>query len=107
MGRIRLHESRAVSCDEQLSVESFELLFSLAADRFLLGETSDFLITEYDCLRTEIEGIQPPGHEFGLRWLLLQDVTRFFPLRTDDSWAFEADAHKAQVTLSEAFFERH
>ncbi len=107
MGRIRLHESRAVSCDEQLSVESFELLFSLAADRFLLGETSDFLITEYDCLRTEIEGIQPPGQEFGLRWLLLQDVTRFFPLRTDDSWAFEADAHKAQVTLSEALFERH
>lgn len=107
MGRIRIQESRALSCAEQLSQEGAELLFSLAADRFLLGETSDFLITEYDCLRTEIEGIRPPGHEFGLRWLLLQDVTRFFPLRTDDSWAFEADAHKAQVTLSEALFERH
>lgn len=107
MGRIRIQESRALSCAEQLSQEGAELLFSLAADRFLLGETSDFLITEYDCLRTEIEGIQPPGHEFGLRWLLLQDVTRFFPLRADDSWAFEADAHKAQVTLSEALFERH
>lgn len=107
MGRIRLHESRSVSCDEQLSEESSELLFSLAADRFLLGETSDFLITEYSCLRTEIEGIQPPGWESGLRWLLLQDVTRFVPLRADDSWAFEADANKAQVTLSEALFERH
>jgi hypothetical protein len=107
MGRIRILESRALSCAEQLSQEGAKLLFSLAADRFLLGETSDFLITEYDCLRTEIEGVQPPGHEFGLRWLLLQDVIRFFPLRTSDSWAFEADAHKAQVTLSEALFERH
>jgi hypothetical protein len=105
MGRIRLQETRVVSCTEQLSAESHDLLFSLAADRFLLGETSDFLIAEFNCLRTEIEGIQPPGHEIGVRWLLLQDVTRFFPLRADDSWAFEADADKAQVALGAASFE--
>lgn len=107
MGRIRLQESRSISSTEQLTEESYGLLFSLAADRFLLSETSDFLITEFNFLRTEIEGIQPPGHEAGIRWLLLQDVIRFFPLRAGDSWAFEADAHKAQVTLSEALFERH
>jgi hypothetical protein len=106
MGRIRLHQTRAISCTEKLSAENYDLLFSLAADRFLLGETSDFLITEFNFLRTEIEGTQPPGHESGVRWLFLQDVIRFFPLRADDSWAFEADAHKAQITLSEASFER-
>jgi hypothetical protein len=107
MGRIRIQDSRTLACAEQLSQEGVQRLFSLAADRFLLGETSDFLITEFDCLRTEIEGIQPPGHEFGLRWLLLQDVARFLPLRTEDSWAFEADAHKAKVALSEALYEPH
>jgi hypothetical protein len=107
MGRIRLQETRAISCTEQLSEESYDQLFSLAADRFLLGETSDFLITEYSCLQTEFEGIQPPGHKTGVRWLLLQDVIRFFPLRSDDAWAFETDAQKAQVTLCEALFEVH
>jgi hypothetical protein len=106
MGRVRLHETRAISCTEQLRAEGYSLLFSLAADRFLLGETSDFLITEFNSLRTEMEGIQPPGVESGIRWLFLQDVIRFFPLRADDLWAFEADAQKAQVTLCDAFFER-
>jgi hypothetical protein len=41
-----------------------------------------------------------------MRWLLLQDVMRFFPIRADDAWAFEADAQKAQVRVSEASFER-
>lgn len=106
IGRIRLQETRAISCAEQHGADGYDLLFSLAADRFLLGETSDYLITEFNFLRTEIEGIQPPGHESGVRWLFLQDVIRFFPLRADDSWAFEADADKAQVTISEASFER-
>lgn len=106
IGRIRLHETRALSCSEQHSADGYDLLFSLAADRFLLGETSDYLIAEFNFLRTEIEGIKPPGHESGLRWLFLQDVIRFFPLRADDSWAFEADALNAHVTISEASFER-
>ncbi len=105
MGRIRLQEARAVTTLGQLNSESYELLFSLAADRFLLGETSDFLITEYRCLQSEIEGIQPPGFEIGVRWLLLADVIRFFPICTNDAWVFESDAHKAQVTLSNAEFE--
>lgn len=106
MGRIRLQISRAISDAENLNPESYENLFSLAADRFLLGETSDFLITEYSCLRSEIEGIRPPGYEIGIRWLLLHDVIRFFPLRADDAWAFETDAHKAQVVVGAASFER-
>ena len=106
MGRIRLQETRAVSStEEQLSLENCHALFSLAADRFLLGETSDILITEYSCLRSEIEGIQPPGYEIGIRWLLLEDVIRFSPVRADDVWAFEADAHKAHVAVGEASFE--
>jgi hypothetical protein len=105
-GRIRILEGRGVSPADQLGPESYESLFSLAPDRFILGETSDFLIAEYICLRQEIEGIQPPGFAVGARWLLLQDVIRFFPLRSDDTWAFEADALKAQVALSDALFER-
>ena len=105
MGRIRLQEMRAVSAVEQFSPENYDALFSLAADRFLLGETSDFLIAEYSCLRSEIEGIQPPGFEDGIRWLLLRDVLRFFPIRADDAWAFEADAQKAHVRVGEASFE--
>jgi hypothetical protein len=106
MGRIRLQEARSVSIAEQLGPESYHALFSLASDRFALGETSDFLITEYNCLQSEIEGIRPPGYEVGIRWLLLEDVIRFFPLRAGDAWAFEADAKKAQVTLCEAAFEQ-
>jgi hypothetical protein len=105
MGRIRLQEARAISDIEQLSPECYDLLFSLAPDRFLLGETSDFLITEYSCLHSEIEGIRPPGYEIGIRWLLLQDIIQFFPLRADDAWAFEVDATRAQVTLGAASFE--
>ena len=105
MGRIRLQEVRTISSAEQPSPEFYDQLFSSAADRFLLGETSDFLITEYRCLRSEIEGIRPPGYEIGIRWLLLQDVVQFFPLRADDAWAFEVDAKKAQVALGAASFE--
>jgi hypothetical protein len=104
-GRIRIQEARTVSSLDQLSSENFYALFSLAAERFSLGETSDFLITEYGCLRSEIEGIQPPGFEIGVRWLLLADVIRFFPLCANDAWAFESDAHKAQVTVGSAEFE--
>ena len=104
-GRIRIQEARTVSSLDQLSSENFYALFSLAAERFSLGETSDFLITEYGCLRSEIEGIQPPGFEIGVRWLLLADVIRFFPLCANDAWAFESDAHNAQVTVGDAVFE--
>ncbi len=104
-GRIRLQEARAITGTEQLSHERFDHLFSLAADRFLIGETSDFLIAQYNQLREEIEGIHPPGYEIGIRWLLLQDVVQFFPLRADDAWAFEVEAQKAQVVLRVASFE--
>jgi hypothetical protein len=106
-GRIRLQESRAVPTAQLLSSGNYHALFSLAADRFSLGETSEFLITECSGLQSEIEGIHPPGHEVGIRWLLLQDVIRFFPLRADDAWAFEADARKARVGLGEASLEYH
>jgi hypothetical protein len=107
MGRIRLQEARAVCSLEGLGPEDFDALFSKAADRFSLRETSDFLITEYTHLETQIEGMQPPGFDGGVRWLLLENVLRFLPLQADDSWAFESDAQRAQVTLSDALFERH
>jgi len=106
MGRIRLQETRAVSAVDQLGAGSYDALFSLAADRFLLGETSDFLIAEYSYLRSAIEGIQAPGFNDGMRWLLLQDVIRLFPIRDDDASAFVAGAQKAQVRVCEASFER-
>lgn len=107
MGRIRLHESKAVSDPDQLGPSSYQALFSMAPHRFSLGETSDFLITECKNLQLEIEGVRPPGYELGVRWLLLEDVIRFFPLRADDAWAFESDAKKAQVVLGNAAFESH
>lgn len=104
-GRIRIQEARTLSSLDKLCSENYYALFSLAAERFSLGETSDFLITEFGCLRSEIEGIQPPGFEIGVRWLLLADVIRFFPLCASDAWAFESDAQKAQVTVGPAEFE--
>ena len=79
----------------------------MAPDRFSLGETSDFLITEYKSLQREINGIRPPGNERGVHWLLLAEVIQFFPIRADDAYAFESDADKAQVVLGEAEFETY
>lgn len=104
-GRIRLHESRAVSSSGELEPESFNALVSVAPDRFSIGETSDFLITECRTLQPEIEGVRPPGFQHGIQWLLLEDVIRFFPLRADDAWSFESDAQKARVVLDKAAFE--
>jgi hypothetical protein len=105
VGRIRLHESRAVSCSGSLSEKEFFDLLSVAPERFSIGETSDFLITEYTSLRSEIEGVRPPGIELGVWWLLLEDVLRFLPLRNDDAWVFDADAEKAGVVIGQADFE--
>lgn len=107
LGRIRLHTSRAVSCSDQFGAESYRALLSVAPDRFSLGDTSDLLIAEYRELQFHVEGVKPPGSECGVQWLLLEDVIRFFPLRSDDAWAFEADAAKAQVLLCDAAFESH
>jgi hypothetical protein len=106
-GRIRIHEARTVSVSKQPGQDSCHALFSMAPDRFPLGETSDFLITEHNGNQSEIERLRPPGYERGARWLLLEDVIRFFPLRADDAWAFESDAQTAQVELSDAAFESH
>ncbi len=105
MGRIRLHESRVVSFSEQIDSELCHRLFSLAPDRFAIGDTSDYLIAEGRSLRREIEGVLSPDSASGVRWLLLADIVRFFPIRSDDSWVFEADAQKAQVLLGAAEFE--
>jgi hypothetical protein len=105
-GWIRIHESRAMRAADPLDPDSCTALFAVAADRFALGETCDFLIAEFGTLRSEIEGVRSPGHADGVRWLLLEDVVRFFPLRQDDTWAFEADAEKARVVLTEAAFEQ-
>lgn len=106
MGRIRLHESRAVSSSDQLSPSSYCAVLSIAPDRFPLGETSDFYSLNTN-FQPEIEGVRPPGYECGVRWLLLKDVIRFFPLRADDAWAFESDAQNAQVVLGNVALELH
>jgi hypothetical protein len=105
MGRIRLHESRAILAPDQWGPAFFHALFSMAPDRFALGETSDVLITECSGLQREIDGVKAPGDARGVRWLLLEDVVRFFPIRDDDAWAFETDALKAQVVLEASEFE--
>jgi len=107
MGRIRLHKDRTVSDQEQSGSCFYDMLFSLAPDRFSIGETSDFLITECKNLKHEIDGITPPGQASGMCWLALEDVVRFFPIRLGDAWTFESDAHNAKIILSAAEFEPH
>lgn len=103
MGRVRLHESRAVS--DQLDNDLYDALFSLAPDRFSLGDTSDFLIVEFVQLQHRVGGHHPPGFDRGVLWLLLDQVLRFFPIKADDAWTFKSDAEKAHVEISTAVFE--
>lgn len=103
MGRIRIHESRVIS--GQLSTDFFDALFALAPDRFVLGDTSDFLVVELIQLQQQIDGHQPPGFERGIFWLLLDQVTQFFPIKADDVWTFEGEADKANVVISPPMFE--
>jgi len=103
MGRIRFHESRAAS--GQLDADFFDALFALAPDRFVLGDTSDFLVVEFIQLQQQIDGHQPPGFERGVLWLMLDQVIRFSPIKADDSWTFEGEADKAHVVISPPMFE--
>lgn len=103
MGRIRIHESRAVS--GQLSTDFFDALFALAPDRFALGDTSDSLVVEFIQLQPQIDGHHPPGFKQGVFWLLLDQVVQFCPIKADDAWAFEGDADKAGVAIGAAVFE--
>ena len=103
MGRIRIHESRAVS--GQLNTGFFDALFALAPDRFVLGDTSDFLVVEFTQLQQQTDGHQPPGFEQGVLWLLLDQVIRFSPIKAEDSWTFEGEADKAHVVISPPMFE--
>jgi hypothetical protein len=103
MGRIRLHESRAVS--DQLETDFFDTFFALSLDRFALRDTSDFLIVECIILQQTVDGFLPPGKEVGVSWLCLDQIIRFFPIQSDDAWAFEIDATKAQVVIGSADFE--
>lgn len=105
MGRIRIHESRAAS--GQLNTDFFDVLFSLAPDRFALADTSDFLVVEFIRLQQKIDGYHPPGFNQGVFWMLLDQVVQFFPIKADDAWTFEGDADKAQVAISAAVFESH
>jgi hypothetical protein len=105
IGRIRIHESRAKQRQDQLDKSFFDTIFSLSLERFSLGETSDLLITEFKFLENKAYGFSPPGAENGVKWLLLEQVIRFLPIRGDDSWVFEADALKASIALTAAEFE--
>ena len=44
---------------------------------------------------------RPDAHHHGMRWLLLEDVIAFFPVRADDAWAFEAPAELSLIHISE------
>lgn len=104
-GRIRLHESRVVGDPEHASHGTSHELFALAPDRFGLGESADLLVAEVNGVRIQQEGTEPGARHHGMRWLLLEDVIAFFPVRADDAWVFEADAESAQIMLSQPRFE--
>ena len=104
-GRIRVLASRAVADTGEGKVPFDDELFALAPDRFALSNSSDFIIAECIALRDRIEGTLAPAHKYGVRWLALEDVVVFSPVRVDDAWAFEADAEKAQIRLGQSRFE--
>ena len=104
-GRIRLHTSRVVGDPEHATQGSHHKLFALAPDRFTIGESADLLVAEVSDIRVQVEGAEPDAHCDGMGWLVLEDVIAFSPVRADDAWAFEADAERAQVRLSEPRFD--
>lgn len=103
MGRIRIHESRAIS--GQLETDFFNALFALLPDRFALGDTSDCLVVEFIQIQQQIDGHKPPGFERGFLWLLLDQVIQFSPIKAEDAWTFEGEADKAHVVISPPMFE--
>jgi hypothetical protein len=103
IGRIRIHESRVILA--RSDPVFFHELFSLAPDRFAVGETSDFLLVELLQLDQSVDGFPPPGSKKGVYWLTLDRVVRFFPIQGADAWAFDSDAQKAQITIGAAEFE--
>jgi hypothetical protein len=104
-GRIRIHKVRLVTDPEAAVNERRHDLFALAPDRFSVGDSADLMIAAVAQLCDAQLATAPEASVLGMNWLLLEDITEFFPIRAEDSSAFEADAEQARIRLSAPRFE--